>query len=88
MRLRVKVIVVILLLNILHLRPQPTILIWKGPVRTEGGTMSGLNARIDDDLKKRFKKVCKDNGLNMSHFIRQGVLEKLQELEKKYPAKK
>lgn len=50
--------------------------------------MSSINARIDDDLKKRFHKICQDNGLNMSHFIRQGILEKLQELEKQYPAKK
>ena len=48
--------------------------------------MISITFRIDDALKKRFQKVCKNNGLNMSHFIRQAIMGKLNELEKQYPA--
>ena len=40
-----------------------------------------INARIDPALKAAVEKYCRSRGIVMTHFIREALLDRLEELE-------
>jgi len=40
-----------------------------------------INARIDEVLKRALESYCRSNGIVMSHFIQEALIDRLEELE-------
>ena len=40
-----------------------------------------INARIDPVLKSAVENYCRSNGIVMSHFIQEALIDRLEELE-------
>lgn len=40
-----------------------------------------ISARIDERLKRTLDEVCRSRGIVMNHFIREAILDRLEELE-------
>ena len=40
-----------------------------------------INARIDPALKQAVEEFCRSNGVVMSHFVQEALLDRLEELE-------
>ncbi len=40
-----------------------------------------INARIDTALKKALDEYCRSRGIVMNHFIKEAILDRLEEME-------
>ena len=46
--------------------------------------MKSVSVRIDDEIKERWDRLSREQGLNPSQLMRQAITDKLEELEDFY----